>query len=563
MTPLLDINRNLRSLNRYREVLGVLVGHGFGQVLEQLNLDYYIELGRRFIRLDPRKHEIERLPPPVRLRMALEQLGPTFIKLGQLLSSRPDLLPVAYTDEFKKLQNDVVPVDDEEIERQILKELGAAPQQLFASFSATPVAAASIAQVHRAHLFDGREVAVKIRRPGIEKIIETDLDILEGLASLYERHGNATQLFCAPEIVREFRRTIYRELDFTKEGHTLSRFRDLFATSTTVVVPAVHWEFTTDAVLTMDYIDGIKISRTDDLQAAGHDLSALAHNGAQAFLDQVLVHGLFHGDPHPGNLLVTGDGAICFLDLGIMGHVDDELRHQLINLLLATFRRDIDAIATVLLTARDRNKEVDTSRLKRELAEFLDDYYMVPLARIKTFKLINEFIGIMQRHHIRFPADLMLLARALITIEGIGRQLDPQFNLVEQLQPLVTKLLQQRLSPFYISQEAGKVAGAYADILRILPGEIKDLLLRVNGNNFKINLQHRGLDKLISDLDKSSNRLSFSFIIGALIIASSLIISSDSGPHIFGIPALGLLGYLLAGALGLWLALGIIRSGRL
>lgn len=563
MLPLININRNLRSLNRYREVLGILVAHGFGQALEQLNLDYYLEIGRRLVNRDPRKKELERLPTPVRLRMALEQLGPTFIKLGQLLSSRPDILSAEYITELNKLQDKVAPVDFAEIEQQLLQELGASSSSLFCQFSHQPVAAASIAQVHRASLTDGTPVAVKVRRPGIEKTIATDLDILQGLANLLEKHGGQEQLFSPTEIIKEFRRTIYRELDFTKEGHNLGRFTGFFEENTTVAIPDVYWELTTDAVLTMEFIDGIKISDTPQLTQAGHNLKTIAHNGAQAFLDQVLVHGLFHGDPHPGNVLVNAKGEICFLDLGMVGHVDDTLRQQLTSLLLGIFKRDSDLLVSVMLTARDRSKEINIAALKRELSEFIDDYHQIPLKRIDTFKLINEFIGLMKHHHIKFPSDLMLLAKALVTIEGIGRQLDPSFNLVEQIQPTVTRLLQHRLTSTNFSKEASQLIRSYTDVAKALPDEIKELLLRINSNNFKIDLEHRGLERLITDLDKSSNRLSFSFLIGSLIIGSSLIMQTDSGPHLFGFPALGLLGYAIAAALGLWLALGILRSGRL
>ncbi|MCD6526587.1 MAG: AarF/ABC1/UbiB kinase family protein [Desulfuromonas sp.] len=563
MLPLININRNLRSLNRYREVLGILVSHGFGQALEQLNLDYYLEIGRRIVNRDPRKKELERLPTPVRLRMALEQLGPTFIKFGQLLSSRPDILSAEYITELNKLQDEVPPVDRAEIEQQLLKELGDSPSSLFCQFSPQPVAAASIAQVHRAKLTDGTPVAIKIRRPGIEKTIATDLDILQGLANLFEKHGGEEQLFSPTEIIKEFRHTIYRELDFTKEGHNLVRFKDYFEDNPSISVPDVFWELSTDAVLTMEFIDGAKISDISQLTQAGHDLKKIARNGAQAFFDQVFIHGLFHGDPHPGNVLVKANGEICFLDLGMVGHIDEDLRHQLTSLLFGIFKRDSDLLLSVMLKSRDRSKEINISALKRELSEFIDDYYQVPLEHINSFKLINEFVGLMRRHHIRFPSDLMLLAKALVTIEGIARQLDPSFNLIEQLQPTATALLQHRLSASNLGKEASQILRSYTDVAKALPDEIKELLLRINSNNFKIDLEHRGLERLITDLDKSSNRLSFSFLIGSLIIGSSLIMQTDSGPDLFGFPALGLLGYTIAAALGLWLAFGILRSGRL
>jgi ubiquinone biosynthesis protein len=563
MLPLININRNLRSLNRYREVLGILVTHGFDQVVEQLNLDYYLEIGRRLVSRDPEKRQLERLPAPVRLRMALEKLGPTFIKLGQTLSSRPDILPADYLQELNKLQDAVQPVSATALQQQILEQLGAPASEIFADFSPQPVAAASIAQVHKAHLSDGTAVAVKVRRPGIEKVIATDLDILHGLASLIEKHGSLDQICSPVEIIREFQRTIYRELDFSKEGHTFERFRINFEGTQTVYIPKVFWELSNEAILTMEFVDGIKISHTSELITAGYQLETIAENGAQAFIEQVLSHGLFHGDPHPGNILVLPNETICFLDLGMVGHLNEDMKQQLANLLLGSYKRDIDLLISVMLSARERAKEINLAELKRDLSQFIDDYYQVPLERINTFKLVNEFVQLMKSHHIKFPSDLMLLAKALITIEGIGRQLDPGFNLVEHLQPTVTTLLKQRISAQGINREVAQLIRSYTDIAKAFPRELKELLYRINNNNFKIDLEHRGLERLITDLDKSSNRLSFSFLIGSLIIGSSLIMQTDTGPHLFGIPALGLFGYAIAAALGLWLAIGILRSGRL
>jgi ubiquinone biosynthesis protein len=559
----MNINRNLRSLNRYREVLSVLVSHGFEQLIEQLNLDYYLELGRRFVSRTPDKKQLERLPAAVRLRMALETLGPTFIKLGQTLSTRADILPPEYLIELNKLQDAVPPFSADKVEQQIKHELGASSASLFNNFNPQPFAAASIAQVHKAQLKDGTNVAVKILRPGIEKIIDTDLDILSFLATLLEKHGKLQNLCSPVEIVQEFNRTIYRELDLTKEGHNFNRFRTNFAASKTVYIPQIYWEFTTEAILTMEFVDGIKISDNGRLENAGYSLPTIAQNGAQAFLDQFIIHGIFHGDPHPGNVLVLPHETICFLDLGMVGYISEDLKQQLASLIMGIYKQDIELITSVLLTARVKNKEINIRELKRDVAEFIDDYYQLPLARINTRKLFNEFISIMKNHHIKFPSDLLLLAKALVTIEGIGRQLDPSFNIVEKIKPAARALIKQRLSAATLHKETAQMIRAYTDIAKSLPREIKDLLYRMNNNNFKIDLEHRGLDKMISDLDKSSNRLSFSFLIGSLIIGSSLIMQTDSGPHLFGIPALGLLGYTIAAALGLWLAIGIIGSGRL
>ncbi|MDD3801839.1 MAG: ABC1 kinase family protein [Desulfuromonas sp.] len=564
MLPFLHLDRNLRSLRRYREILAVLVTYGFDHLVEQLNIDYYLERARRLIRRQRQQlSALERLPAEQRLRMALEELGPTFIKFGQLLSTRPDLLPASYIRELNRLQDHVAPLPWSAIEQRLTTELGAPPQSLFGTVDPTPLAAASIAQVHRARLHDGRQVALKVQRPGIEAVIATDLDILEGLAGLLENNQDRTSLVSPLQLVREFRRTLYRELDFTKEAHSLCRFRSNFAGDPHLYVPEVFWDYSSEALLTLELIDGCKIDDLDGLRRAGHDLPELARRGAQCFLTQVVHHGLFHGDPHPGNLRVLADGRICFLDFGMVGHLDDELRQQLASLLLGLFRKDTDMLAEVLLTRRPRTSEIDLPALRRDLLEFIDDYHQRPLKQIDSFKLMTEFIALMGRHHIRFPADLMLLTKALVTIEGIGRRLDPDFNLIEQIEPNVRALLKQRLSSEHLGRQTLNCLRAYLDLARSLPHDIREVLLRLNSNSFKIDLEHRGLERLIRDLDKSSNRLSFSFLIGSLIIGSSLIVQTGAGPQLFGLPALGLLGYSIAALLGLWLAIGVLSSGRL
>lgn len=557
------LNRNIRSIRRYRTILGVLIKYGFGHIVEQLNIDYYLELGRRLVTLGAASKEIERLTQPERLRLAMEELGPTFIKLGQVLSTRPDIVSREYADEFSKLQDKVPSIPFENVQEQILRELGYPLEELFDEFSPLPIAAASIAQVHRGLLKNGDEVVIKVRRPGIKQVVETDLDILMGLAYLIERHLPAGELFDPLGIVKEFRRTINREMDFTREGHTIDRFAKNFAGDATVHVPQVHWNYTGETILTMEFVAGVKISDLERLTETGCDLKAIARNGADAFLKQVLVHGYFHADPHPGNLFVTEGNTICMLDYGMVGRLDEDLKFQLVDLLMAVLQRDVQLIISQLLYSGELSEEVSTKLLQRDLGELIDDYYGIPLQEINTGKLLGEFVETLTEYRIKFPADLMLLAKALVTIEGVGRQLDPEFNMIMHLKPFLAQLARERLTPGTLSKEASRVAHSYGALVKNLPRDLKEFINRVNRNKFKIDLEHRGLEKLIVDLDKSSNRLSFSLLIAALIVGSSLIMQTDKGPHLLGFPALGFLGYSIAGLLGLWLAIAILRSGRL
>jgi ubiquinone biosynthesis protein len=557
------INRNIRSIRRYRTILGILIKYGFGHIIEQLNINYYLELGRRLVTLGTASKEIERLTQPERLRLAMEELGPTFIKLGQILSTRPDIVSHEYADEFSKLQDRVPSVPFEKMQEQIRTELGYPLEDLFAEFSPIPIAAASIAQVHRARLKSGEEVVVKIRRPGIKQVVETDLDILMGLAYLIERHIPTGDLFDPIRIVKEFRRTIGREMDFAREGHTIDRFAANFAEDSTVYVPKVYWDFTGETVLSMEFIDGIKVSDFKRLAEAGYDLKTIACNGTDAFLKQVLIHGCFHGDPHPGNVFVLENNTICMLDYGMVGRLDETLKFQLVDLLMAVLQRDVQLIISQLLFSGELTEEMKTQDLQRDLSEFIDDYYDIPLQEINAGKLLADFVEILIEYRIKFPADLMLLAKALVTMEGVGRQLDPDFNMIIHLRPFMEKMVRERRTAASLSKEASRIVLAYGSLAKSLPRDLKEFINRVNRNKFKIDLEHRGLERLISDLDKSSNRLSFSMLIAALIVGSSLIMQTEKGPFLFGFPILGFLGYSIAGFLGLWLAIAILRSGRL
>ncbi|MDH3544245.1 MAG: AarF/UbiB family protein [Desulfuromonadales bacterium] len=563
MLPILRVNRNIRTIRRYRTILGVLIKYGFGHFVEQLNIDYYLELGKRLVTLDKIPKDLERLSQPQRLRLVMEELGPTFIKLGQLLSTRPDVLDKAYILEFSKLQDKVPAVSFEEINAQIQRELGYPAEELFAEFSTKPLAAASIAQVHRGKLKSGEEVVFKVRRPGIVKIVETDIDVLMGLAYLIEQHVPTMALYDPVGLVKEFRRSIMRELNFTREGRTVDRFAVNFAESETVYTPKIFWDYTGDIVLTMEYVDGIKISALEELTAQGYDLKEIARRGADAFLKQVLDFGLFHADPHPGNVFILPDQVICMLDYGMVGRLGQDLKDQLIDLLQALLNRDVNRIISQLLYSGELTDDSDMKNLRRDLHDFIEDYYDIVLQDIKVGKLLTEFIEILTHHRIHFPADFMILAKALVIMEGVGRQLDPEFNMINHMRPYVNKLVFERFSPKNISEQAGRIVQAYSSLAKNLPQDIKEFVNRLNRNQFKIDLEHRGLEKLVTDLDRSSNRVSFAVVIGSLIVGSSLVMQIDKGPMILGFPLLGLLGYSIAGFLGLWLAIGILRSGRL
>ena len=561
--PLNRINRNIRSLKRYRQVLGILIKYGFGHIVEQLNIDYYFELGKRIVSLGTASRELERLTQAARFRLALEELGPTFIKLGQILSTRPDIVPADILEELQKLQDHIPAVPTDEIRAQIHRELGYPTEELFQKFEDIPLATASISQVHRAILKSGEQIVCKVRRPGIESVIETDLDIMIGLAYLTEKHLPGGELYDPVGLVKEFRRTIHRELDFSREGRTTDRFAANFADDETIHIPKVFWDYTGQTVLTLEYVSGIKISHHDELKEAGLDLKVIARNGADNFLKQVFIHGLFHADPHPGNIHIMPGNTLCIFDFGMVGRLDDDLKLHLTELLLCVLHRDVDRLISQLLYSGELHDESNIKNLKRDLTEFIDDYYDILLQDLKVGKLLIDFVEILTEHQIKFPSNLMLLSRALFVMEGIGRQLDPNFNMVAQLKPFAEQVIKERYSPASIAKDATRTLQSYQALGKSLPRDIKEFINRINRNKLKIDVEHRGFERLISDLDKSTNRISFSMVIAALIIGSSLIMQVDKGPMLFGFPILGLLGYSVAGFLGLGLAIAILRSGRM
>jgi ubiquinone biosynthesis protein len=561
MLKVLRINRNIRSIRRYLNVVRVLSKYGFDQALEMLGVAEVVGRSRQLFGRS--KPDIARLTAAERMRLALEELGPTFVKLGQILSTRPDVIPHSFVREFEKLQDNVPGFSFEEVLAQITEELGAPVERFFAEIDPVPLAAASIAQVHRARLITGEDVAIKVRRPGIVAVVESDISALLALAGMAERHISGSELYDPVGIVREFARTIRREMDFTREGHTIEKFRDNFTKTEWMYFPRVYWEQSSRAILTMEYIAGVKVSDQDDLSRQGLDGKLIARRGAESFLEMVLNHGFFHGDVHPGNVLILPNNVICLLDYGIVGRLDEELKTFLTDILAAIVKRDMDEVVSLLLFAGDISDSLDTRALKRDLSNFIDGYYEIPLKDIEVGRMLLEFIEIISLYNIRISPDLMMLTKSLVLIEGMGRALDPAFDMVEQLRPFIVKAVRQKFSPLRVSRDINHILSSYLNLARNIPRDLKEIINRINRNKFKIDLEHRGLDKFTADFDRSINRLSISMILAAMIIGSSIIMHTDKGPKIMEFPVLAFFGYTVAGFIGLWLVYAILRSGRM
>ncbi|BCS53087.1 AarF/ABC1/UbiB kinase family protein [Geobacter sp. SVR] len=561
MFSFLKLPGNLRSIRRYVNIVRVLSSYGFDHFLEMLGL---ADLAARSRRLFQRERAaIRRLSAAERMRLALEELGPTFIKLGQILSTRPDVLPPAFISEFEKLQDNVPSFSFEEAKKQIENELGGPVGDFFSSIEPTALAAASIAQVHRATLKTGEAVVVKVRRPGVLELVESDISALMGLAHLAERHIPNSEVYDPVGIVREFSRTIRREMDFSREGHTIEKFRDNLAAADGLYFPRIYWAQTARGVLTLEYVEGLKVSDLSALDCGGYDRKLIARRGADAFLEMVLNHGFFHGDPHPGNVLIMPGNVVCLLDYGIVGRLDDELRNFLSDMLFAIVQRDIDEVVSLLFFAGDIPDTLNMRALKHDLLNFIDGYYEIPLQEIEVGRMLMEFIEIISLNRIRIQPDFMLLAKSLVVVEGMGRNLDPEFNMIDHLRPFMEKARLQKYSAKRITKDVNALLLSYLNLARNLPRDLQEIVNRINRNKFKIDLEHRGLDRFTTDFDRSVNRLSSSLILAALIIGSSIIMQTDKGPQLLGFPMWAFLGYTAAAVIGLWLVYGIIRSGRL
>ncbi|HEY3307123.1 MAG TPA: AarF/UbiB family protein [Desulfuromonadaceae bacterium] len=561
MLSFLKLNRNIRSIRRYWNIVRVLSAYGFDQVLEMMGLSDMVARSRRLLRHDD--PAISRLTAAERMRLALEELGPTFIKLGQLLSTRPDIVPAAFVYEFEKLQDNVPSFSFDEVKDQVERELSCQIDYFYLNIDSIPLAAASIAQVHRARLISGEDVVIKVRRPGVAELVEADISGLMGLAVLAERHFFGSEVYDPVGVVREFARSIRREMDFTREGQTIEKMRDNFKGTPWMYFPQVFWEQSAHGVLTLEYIDGIKVSDLDALDRAGLDRKIIAKRGADAFLEMVLKHGFFHGDPHPGNVMIMPGNIICLLDYGIVGRLDEELKTFISDMLLAIVNHDMEEVTSLLIFTGDTSDTLNVRALKRDLSYFIDSYYEVPLQQIEVGRMLMEFIEIITLYNIRIQPDLMLLAKSLVIVEGMGRNLDPSFNMIEHLRPFMEKAFKKKFSPRRISRDINSTLLSYINLARTLPRDLKEIINRINKNKFKIDLEHRGLDKFTAEFDRSINRLSSSMILAALIIGSSIIMQTERGPQLLGFPVLAFLGYTVAGVIGLWLVYAIIRSGRM
>jgi ubiquinone biosynthesis protein len=554
---LLPWNTRLRGLKRYREVVQTLVKFGYIDVAEALHLWKPLRLGRRLLGTP----DVTAVSKPERVRLLCEALGPTFIKLGQVLSTRADLLPPEYLSEFALLQ-DRAPIEDFAAIRDIMQaELPAPLSSLFTHIEPVPLAAASIAQVHRATLADGQEVVLKVQRPHIAQVLAADLDILRDLARLAERYLPDIRPLQPVGLVEEFARTIAHELDFRHERHNLERCAKNFADDPTVYIPAAYPALTTSRVLTMEYVCGVKITADTELAQAGFDPKVVAENGANALLKQIFIHGFFQGDPHPGNLRVLDGNVIAILDYGMFGAIDTETREHLALLLLGVAERNASRIVRALVELEVVAPDMERRRLRREVVALVDNYLTVPLEELNLTAMLQEMLRIIRQHGLQVPSDFLLLLRALSTAESIGGALDPTFNILQHLQPFAERLVLERYDPRYLLRRFGHTSAEVEELLALLPTAVTQIVQKLRRGELHLGLEVQQLDRLVREFDTASNRLTLAIILAASIVGSALIMQTKMPPLLLDYPVLGMLGFVISGVLGLGLAIAILRSG--
>lgn len=557
------LRRRYKDILRLRQILSVFFKYGFYQFIEQVNLARFIPFRKRILEKFP---YIDRAFPE-RLRHAFEELGPSFIKLAQILSARPDLITKAYADEFKKLQDEVPPFRFEEVRTIIQEELGAPLEEIFKEFEVRPIAAASIAQVHGATLKSGESVVVKIQRPRIKEIIETDIDIMRFIAELMDRYMPEAEFFNPKGIVEEFSKTVRKELNFREEARNLNRFRRNFEGHKYIYIPRLYPEYLTEKVIVMERIDGIRIDRVSEIEKLGFDRSHIARIGLEAYLKMIFEDGYFHADPHPGNIFIMPDGRIGLVDFGIVGHLTPELMESLAQAFISLVKRDFDSLIEQYIDLGFVSEEVDIESFRRDfkadLMDFLVPLYGASISEINFTEYLDTLTHLAIKHKLKIPSDFLLVNKSLLILDSIARELDPSFNFISVAEPYASKLIRSRYNLQRLYDRTRRNLDEFTAFLTATPKQLRLLFRKALRDELNFKITHIGLERLMRDLDRSTNRLSFSIIVAALILGSSILTLSSVGGKIFDMPLLGAIGFLMAFVLGLWLLISIIRSGRL
>ena len=550
----------VRDLPRLHEISSVLIRYGWGDVVRILGVSHLLERAGQLLHWQT-SNEVAQLDLPIRIRLALTDLGPTFVKLGQILATRVDVFPPSWIAEFEKLHSQVPPVPFDRLRPGLEAVWGRKVEEVFTDFQLEPFAAASIAQVHRAHLPDGTPVVVKVRRPDILSKIEADLRILNHLARLLELQMPDLRRYRPAQIVGQLKRSLLRELDLVKEARNLDSFQERFRDDDTVHIPRVYWDYCGEVVNVQEELVGIPGTDVARARAEGHDLELLASRGADAVLKMILIDGYFHADPHPGNVVYLPGSRIGMLDFGMVGRITDSRRDQLIDFLEALIHKDEAGMLNVL-TLWAGDADIDEEHLAYDISEMVFGYDNLTLKDIRVGTLLSEVTGVMRDNHLSLPPDLTLLFKAIITLEGLGHQLDPDFHMVDHLTPFVQRIMEARFSPQALAKRARKGLKEMAEIVIGLPRDVARLFRMARRGRLRVDLDLKRLDHFGLQLNQAANRLTMGVLTASLVVGSSIIMTVKGGPELFGLPLFGLLGFVVAFFNSVWILYAIWRSGR-
>jgi ubiquinone biosynthesis protein len=555
---LLEALSTARDLGRLHEIASVLIRHGLGDAVRRLGI------GSVLRRAGKRLHwraaaEIGTKGTAQHAREALEELGPTFVKVGQLLAGRTDLLPSAWTEELGRLRERATPVPFEEIRQQLVEDLGGEPESVFAEFEPKPLAAASIAQVHRATTHGGEPVVLKIRRPGIADVVEADLRLLERLAEVAEGELPELRRYRPRQIVRQFASSLRAEIDLRTEAHNVDRLRRGAGVDDGIVVPRVYGQWSRPGLCVMEFLDGPSVDKwlhsEDRTDAEG---ISLARIGAEAILRMVLVDGFYHADPHAGNLLRLHDGRLGILDFGMVGRLSHSRRQEFFEILLAVMDNREDHVVDVLLDW-SLEGETDIEALTQDCAQFIDRYREVPLGRLDVVAMLSDVASLLRENNLYMPSDVAMLLKVFLTLDGFGRQLDPHFVLAAHLEPMVREAARTRSSPFGAMRRGMRETRA---LLLALPRHSQRMLRQLRRGRMRLEIDLRSLGSFGKRLDRSANRITVGMITAALIVGTAISMTVSGGPTLLGLPMFGLIGFLSSMAAGVWLLWSILRSGK-
>jgi ubiquinone biosynthesis protein len=548
-----------RDLGRVQDIASVLIRYGFGSFVRVLGVGKALESAGKVLHWQ-HAEEFTKLDTPQRIRRALEELGPAFIKLGQILATRVDLFPPQYIAEFEKLQDQAPPVPFEELLPQIEEDIGGSIDEIFSEVDRQPLAAASIAQVHKAVLKDGTAVILKIRRPGLRKIIEADLRLLQRIVDIAEAESPDIRRFHPREVLRQFNQSLRRELDLAGECRNAERVAANLADDPNIVIPKVYWQWTGERINVQEYIHGIHGRDLEAIEKSGLDRKLLADRGSKAVMKMIMEDGFFHADPHPGNVFYLPNNKLAFIDFGMVGRLTEERREQVVSLLYGMVNHAPTKVAEILEDWSD-NIDTDEGVLTVDIEAFVDQYSSLSLKDLSLTAMLSDLMALLRDHKLILPADLALLIKAYITLDGLGRYLNPEFNTLVFAAPYIQEIMLERYRPEAIAKRGWRNLIGVADLLSNLPKDMRKLLRASRKGAFQVDVTVRHLDRYVNMMDIAISRLTMGMVTAALIIGSSIIMTIKGGPELFGLPAFGFLGYTFATLGGIWLLFSIWKSG--